>query len=167
MQDATPAPAAGDGMAASQPAPAATQQAPQQAPQQVMLPPRPAQTHALALQPAHATAAPSAAGTIGGTLFALALVIGLIFGLAWLARRMPGFALARHGGLRVVTSLALGARERLLVVEVGSTQLLVSSGASGTRLLHTLEQPLPEAAPAPAAATPFAQVLAQHFRKKA
>lgn len=164
MQDATPA--AGDGMAASQPAPAAPA-ATQQAPQHAVLPPRPAQTHALALQPAHAPAAPSAAGTIGGTLFALALVIGLIFGLAWLARRMPGFALARHGGLRVVTSLALGARERLLVVEVGSTQLLLSSGASGTRLLHTLEQPLPEAAPPPAAASPFAQVLAQHFRKKA
>lgn len=164
MQDATPAPApaAGDGMAASQPAPAAPATA-----QPAMLPPRPAQTHALALQPAHAPAAPSAAGTLGGTLFALALVLGLIFGLAWLARRMPGFAQSRHGGLRVVTSLALGARERLLVVEVGGTQLLLSSGASGTRLLHTLAQPLPEAAPAPAAASPFAQVLAQHFRKQA
>ena len=155
MQDATPASAAQPVPAA----PAATQPA-------VPLP-RPVQTHALALQPAHAPAAPSAAGTIGGTLFALALVIGLIFGLAWLARRMPGFALARHGGLRVVTSLALGARERLLVVEVGSTQLLLSSGASGTRLLHTLEHPLLDAAPPPAAASPFAQVLAQHFRKKA
>ena len=121
MQDATPA-------SAAQPVPAAPA-----ATQPAVPPPRPVQTHALALQPAHAPAAPSAAGTIGGTLFAPALVIGLIFGLAWLARRMPGFALARHGGLRVVTSLALGARERLLVVEVGSTQLLLSSGASGTR----------------------------------
>nr|WP_240125303.1 flagellar biosynthetic protein FliO [Thermomonas alba] len=125
----------------------------------------PAQTHALVMPPAHAPAAPSAAGTIGGTLFALALVLALIFTLAWLARRIPGFSAARQGGLRVVTSLALGARERLLVVEVGSTQLLLASGPSGTRLLHTLEQPLPAPPPATTPAAPFARVLAQHFGK--
>ena len=115
------------------------------------------------MKPAHVDP-PSAAGTIGGTLFALALVLGLIFALAWLVRRMPGLAGMRGGsGLRVVASLALGTRERLVVVEVGQTQLLLGTGAAGTRLLHTLETPLPVEPPPQAPA--FAQLLAQRLGK--
>lgn len=128
------------------------------------MPTRPAKATAGVQQPVHA-APPSAAGSIGGTLFALALVLGLIFGLAWLARRMPGMTgLRGNAGLRVVRSLALGTRERLVVVEVGGTQLLLGTGAGGTRLLHTLETPLVD--DAPAQPTPFAQLLAQRLGKK-
>ncbi|WP_409601854.1 flagellar biosynthetic protein FliO [Thermomonas sp.] len=124
---------------------------------------RSAKTTAVVMQPARADT-PSAAGTVGGTLFALALVLGLIFALAWLARRVPGLAGMRGGnGLRVVASLALGTRERLVVVEVGQTQLLLGTGATGTRLLHTLEAPLPEAPPSQAPT--FHQLLAQRFGK--
>ena len=144
--------------------PAAAQPA-QPAPRTIAgLPSRPAKTSAVAVQPAHA-APPSVAGSIGGTLFALALVLALIFGLAWLARRIPGLAGTRGTGLRVVASTALGARERLVVVEVGGQQLLLGTGASGTRLLHALETPLP--VEAPAQPMPFAQLLAQQFGKKA
>lgn len=104
------------------------------------------------------------AGSVGGAVLALLLVVGLILALAWLARRMPGIgAGASNPALRVVGSLALGPRERLVVVEVGQTQLLLGVGNGGTRTLHTLEAPLPEAA---ASTSPFAQVLAQHFGKK-
>ena len=128
------------------------------------MPTRPAKATAAVQQPVHA-APPSAAGSIGGTLFALALVLGLIFGLAWLARRMPGMTgLRGNAGLRVVRSLALGTRERLVVVEVGGTQLLLGPGAGGTRLLQTLDTPLVD--DAPAQPTPFAQLLAQRLGKK-
>lgn len=127
------------------------------------LPTRPAKTTAMTVQPGHA-APPSAASTLGGTLFALALVLGLIFGLAWLARRMPGLAGMRGNGLRVIASTPLGARERLVVVEVGEQQLLLGTGASGTRLLHVLEAPLP--VESPAQPVPFAQLLARQFGKK-
>ena len=104
-------------------------------------------------------------GSLGGAVFALVLVVGLILGLAWLVRRMPGLGGgAANPALRIVGSLALGPRDRLVVVEVGQTQLLLGVGAGGTRTLHTLEQPLPgaEAKASPA----FAQLLAQHFGKK-
>lgn len=128
------------------------------------MPARPTKTVAGVQQPAHA-APPSAAGSIGGTMFALALVLGLIFGLAWLARRMPGMTgLRGNSGLRVVRSLALGTRERLVVVDVAGTQLLLGTGAGGTRLLHTLETPLAD--DAPAQPTPFAQLLAHRLGKK-
>jgi len=87
--------------------------------------------------------------------------------LGWLAKRMPGFGGTRNNSaLRVVGSLALGPRERVVVVAVGDTQLLLSVGSGGTRTLHTLETPLP--LPPEAKTTPaFAQLLAQHFGKKA
>ncbi|MGJ4803097.1 flagellar biosynthetic protein FliO [Luteimonas sp. SDU82] len=113
-----------------------------------------------------AVASPTTAGSLGGAVFALVLVVGLILLLSWLAKRMPGLG---GGGvanpaLRIVGSLALGPRDRLVVVEVGETQLLLGVGSGGTRTLHTLEQPLPTAA---AKSTPaFAQLLAQHFGKK-
>nr|WP_078759068.1 flagellar biosynthetic protein FliO [Lysobacter spongiicola] len=123
-------------------------------------------TTATTVQPAaEPFAAPAGdAGSVGGAVLALLLVVGLILALAWLARRMPGIgAGASNPALRVVGSLALGPRERLVVVEVGQTQLLLGVGNGGTRTLHTLEAPLPEAA---ASTSPFAQVLAQHFGKK-
>ena len=105
-----------------------------------------------------------AAGAVGGTVLALLLVVGVILALAWLAKRMPG--LGAGGGnpaLKIVGSLALGPRERVVVIDVGGTQLLLSTGPHGTRALHTLEQPLP----APVnASSPFAQVLAKQFGKK-
>lgn len=108
---------------------------------------------------------PGAAGAIGGTVFALLLVLGLIFALAWLARRLPNLAGGTgHPALRVIASLPLGARERVVVVDVGGTQLLLGVGASGTRTLHRLERPLP--VPEPQRPSPFAQLLAQHFGKK-
>ena len=110
---------------------------------------------------------PSNAGSIGGALFALVLVIGLILLLGWLAKRMPGLGGARNNSaLRIVGSLALGPRDRVVVVAVGDTQLLLSVGSGGTRTLHTLDAPLPvqiETKTTPA----FAQLLAQHFGKKA
>ena len=99
-------------------------------------------------------------------MFALVLVVGLILALGWIAKRMPGFrAGGRNSSLRVIDSLTLGARERVVVVAVGNTQLLLGGGAGGTRTLHTLTEPLP--APEAGTTPAFAQLLAQHFGKKA
>ena len=109
---------------------------------------------------------PAAAGSIGSAVLALVMVIGLILALAWLAKRMPGLrGGSARSALRVVGSLALSPRERLVVVAVGNTQLVLGVGAGGTRTLHTLSEPLPvtETAGTPA----FAQLLSQHFGKKA
>jgi flagellar protein FliO/FliZ len=122
-------------------------------------------TTAHTAKPATFGEAPSAAGAVGGTVFALLFVLALILALAWLAKRMPSVAGASNPALRIVGSLSLGPRERVVVVDVGGTQLLLGVGAGGTRALHTLETPLPVAERTQS--TPFAQLLAQHFGKKA
>lgn len=125
-----------------------------------------ATTTAQAGTPAAAPQSPASVGTLGGAVFALVLVVALILVLSWLAKRMPGMGggAGAHPSLRIVGALALGPRDRLVVVEVGETQLLLGVGAGGTRTLHTLDQPLPAAA---AKSTPaFAQLLARHLGKK-
>lgn len=111
-------------------------------------------------------AGPSPATGVGGAVTALVVVITLILALAWLAKRMPvlGGGAGNSPALRIVGSLALSPRERVVVVAVGDTQLLMGVGTGGTRVLHTLAEPLATSAPV----TPvFAQLLAQHFGKKA
>ncbi|MGN6513093.1 MAG: flagellar biosynthetic protein FliO [Lysobacteraceae bacterium] len=159
--DAGPAPAAS---ATATPADAATTTSPMPS----AAPFVPAPAHHASVQAATPPAfgqAPSAAGAVGGTVFALLFVVGLILALAWLARRMPGVAGGSSRALRVVASLSLGPREKVVVVDVGGQQLLLATGAGGTRALHALAVPLPDAERA--AAPAFAQLLAQHFGKKA
>ncbi|BDU17860.1 flagellar biosynthetic protein FliO [Lysobacter auxotrophicus] len=111
---------------------------------------------------------------VGGAVFALILVVSLILALGWLAKRMPGFGRATGGGsaLRVVGSLTLGPRDRVVVVDVGGTQLLLGVGQNGMTTLHTLSEPLPVAQPSQGnpglqnLATPFAQLLQKHLGKK-
>ncbi|QGH66186.1 flagellar biosynthetic protein FliO [Xanthomonas oryzae pv. oryzicola] len=104
-----------------------------------------------------------------GAVFALLLVLALIVGLSWLLKRMPGSGFRSTEGLRVVTSLAVGAKERVVVVEVNGQQLLLGVTAGGISTLHTLPEPLPTT-PAPTLPTfkqlpNFAQLLAQKLRK--
>ncbi len=95
-------------------------------------------------------------------LAGLALVLVLFFLLLRGVKRLhPGFAAGR-ADFRVVASLALSTRERLLLVQVGEQQLLLGAAAQGLRCLHVLPQPLaarPATAAGAAAVTPFAEWL--------
>ena len=71
------------------------------------------------------------------------MVIGLILVLGWILRRLRGAALL--GGsrqLKIVASLALGQRERVVVVQVGEEQWLLGVTAQQISGLGKLAQPL-------------------------
>lgn len=83
-------------------------------------------------------------------LFGLLLVIGLIFLLAWLLRRMQQLNPRGNQAIKLISSHALGPRERLVLVQVGSEQVLLGLSAGRITPLHVLEEPvhLPDAEPA-------------------
>ena len=102
-----------------------------------------------AVEPAHSYAA---VGLLQAGL-GLAVVIGLIFVLAWAARRL-GLQPSGHGKvLKVVSSILVGQRERVVVVEIGDAWLVLGVAAGQVRTLHTLPAgQLPDApTPVPAA----------------
>lgn len=83
-------------------------------------------------------------------LFALLIVLGAIGAFAWLMRRIgPGQGSA-GGLLRVVGGVMVGPKERLVVVEIGETWLLLGVAGSSVTLVHSMPKP-PQMAPAPQA----------------
>jgi flagellar protein FliO/FliZ len=114
---------------------------------------------ALVLLAAAATAL--AGDTVGGLPGAslVRLVFGTVVAVAVLLLGAKVFV--RYGGaqgvaagsLRVVASLAVGQRERAVVVQVGDRQLLLGVAPGRVALLHELGAPLPVERHDPTAAT--------------
>ncbi|MBI2379375.1 MAG: flagellar biosynthetic protein FliO [Gammaproteobacteria bacterium] len=88
------------------------------------------------------TRAPLSAASVGQMLAALLLVIALILVSLWLLKRFQAVQAGGQGALRILASLPLGTRDRVLLVEVGKEQLLLGLSASGIRCLHVLSEPL-------------------------
>jgi len=84
-------------------------------------------------------------GALGKIGLALLGVIGLILLCAWLLRRFGGTSLRLGAHLRVVGSSALGQRERLVLVEMAGTWLLLGVTASQISKLHEMPAPAAQA----------------------
>jgi flagellar protein FliO/FliZ len=74
-------------------------------------------------------------------------IIALILGMAWVARRAGLVRQATGGAMKVVGSTMLGARQRLVLVEVGDTWLVLGVSPGEIRPLHTMTAGTPPAHP--------------------
>jgi flagellar protein FliO/FliZ len=108
---------------------------------------------------ATAAAAATAPGTAGAaTGFAqvaasLLLIVGVIVTLAWLATRLRLTPRAASSALKILADVAVGPKERVVLLKVGDAQALVGVGADGIRSLALLDRvvALPAEAPPPGA----------------
>lgn len=66
------------------------------------------------------------------------LIVGLLAGTAWLARKVSGGKGFGHGGMRVIGGVALGPRERIVLVEIGDTWLVIGIVPGQIRTLHKI-----------------------------
>jgi flagellar biosynthetic protein FliO len=80
----------------------------------------------------------SATGSLLQTLFALIVVLGVLGALAWFLKRYGPKAMGGNANLRVVGSLNLGGRERLLVVEIGNQWIVVGASPGRVNALATM-----------------------------
>ena len=103
---------------------------------------------------------PSLMSALASSLLALVLVVALILAMAWLLRRLPGHGMASGAGLRLVTSLNVGVKERVLVIDVGGEHLLIGVASGAVELLYKLPQPLPE----PTVTATFPTLLMKRLR---
>lgn len=100
-----------------------------------------------AAAPAASAVAPAAnaMGTgLGGQLtqmvLGLLLVIGLIFLLAWAMRRVQRVGPANGQLIELLSSRAIGPRDRLVLVQVGSEQILLGITPGRITPLHVLKE---------------------------
>ena len=92
----------------------------------------PAPPNVLAGQP------PSAAGSLLQTVLSLAFVIALLVGLAWLLKRFGPKSVTGGTTVKLVGALSVGARERILVVEVGEQWIVVGASPGRMNALATM-----------------------------
>ncbi len=77
---------------------------------------------------------------IAQIVFSLLLVLAAVVLVAWLLKRMN---IAKQGSgnlLKVLGSVAVGQRERIVLVEIEDTWLVIGVGPGQIRTLHTLEK---------------------------
>lgn len=103
------------------------------------------------------------AGSILQVVAGLAAVLAMVWAIAWLLKRFSPVHGSRSGLVRVIGGAALGQRERIVVVEVGGTWLLLGVAPGQVRTLHTM--PRTEPAVAPGAPAPQAAGFATWLRR--
>ena len=96
-------------------------------------------------------------------IMSLLMVLVVIIISAMILKRFQG---VRHSvnGLKIVTSLHLGAKEKLVVVQAGDKQLLLGVTPQQITLLETLDEPLVNSKEN---SVDFAQSLAKLLKQKA
>jgi len=95
------------------------------------------------LAAAQSAAVPDTPGVPGSamlqTIFGLALIIGLLFLGAYLLRRLNGGkAFGNTGPMRIVGGLMVSPRERIVLLEVGDTWVVIGIVPGQIKTLHTL-----------------------------
>jgi flagellar protein FliO/FliZ len=126
---------------------------------------------ALALATGTPIAAPaepaiSAAGSLMQVFIGLVAVLLLIAGTAWVAKRLGVTQGGASSLLRVVSSASVGTRERVVVVEVGESWLVVGVAPGSVNALMTLPKSDLQSTAAPALSGSFAARLHQMIEKR-
>lgn len=84
---------------------------------------------------------------LGQVTLVLILIIGIILLCAWLFRKLNGTSLGHSKLLNVVGSVAVGQRERVVIVEINDTWLVLGVAAGHVTKLHEMpaqERPEPQ-----------------------
>lgn len=100
----------------------------------------------------------------GQIMTSLILILLIIFVGAWLLKRFGKVNGIANNQMRVLANMAVGQRERVVLLEVGKTQLLIGVTSSKISLLHELDEPLDIESSRPVEMGVFAQKLQEAMR---
>jgi flagellar protein FliO/FliZ len=96
---------------------------------------------------AEAVAGPGA-GSLAQVTLSLVLVLAAVFAAAWLVRRVRGFGRLGPGAIEILADVAVGTKERAVLVQVGRQQLLLGVAPGRVSTLHVLAEPVTTTPPA-------------------
>jgi len=115
--------------------------------------------------------AAASAGSLLQTILALCFVLALLAGLAWFMKRYGPKAAGGNAALRLVGSLSLGGRERIIVIEVADQWIVVGASPGRVNALATMPRQESVGAAMPAqqnglAGAGFSEWLKQTIEKR-
>lgn len=98
---------------------------------------------------AEALTKPSTAAALMQTLVGLGVVVALILTLAWVSRHLSGGRLGNTSFMKILAVQPLGAREKIILVDVAGQQMMLGVTPGRIVTLHVFDEPVlqvPEAA---------------------
>lgn len=75
-------------------------------------------------------------------LLGLFMVIAIIIGLSLAVKKFNMFPTGAPGAIRIISGLALSNKDRILLLQVGDEQILVSASPGQVRKVHELRAPV-------------------------
>ena len=108
-------------------------------------------------------ASPVSVGSVAQLGLSLAAIVALILAVSWVLKRLKLGAIRGRGEITVIDQLSLGPRERIVLVRVGGSQVLIGVGAGGVVGLTPLAVPI--AIESPPDSTAFADRLREFMKR--
>jgi flagellar protein FliO/FliZ len=87
-------------------------------------------------------ASPLSVGSVAQLALSLAAIVALILAVSWVLKRLKLGTVRGRGEIAVIDQLALGPRERIVLLRVGESQVLIGVGAGGVVGLTPLATPI-------------------------
>lgn len=87
-------------------------------------------------------ASPLSVSSLAQLTLSLAAIVALIFALSWVLKRFKMTAPRGRGDMAVLDEVAVGPRERVVLLRVGDTQVLIGIGSAGIVGLAPLATPI-------------------------
>ena len=94
------------------------------------------------------TPVPLSATPIGGgrhmvsVVLALLGIIALIFALSWFVKRFGQGGFAQNQHMKILSTMPLGTRERIVLIDAGGQQILLGITATAINTLHVFSEPI-------------------------
>lgn len=88
--------------------------------------------------PAPLPASPVSIGGVLQVLFGLIVVLATVAGSAWILKRLAPGQVSAGGAIKLIGGIAVGPKERVVVVEVGETWLVVGVAPGQVSALHNM-----------------------------
>lgn len=78
---------------------------------------------------------------IEGAAVSLAIILLIIFFLAWLIRKfLPSVVAVNKKQMKILSVLPLGGRDKIMLVDVAGTQIVIGVSAAGINRLHVFSE---------------------------
>jgi flagellar protein FliO/FliZ len=87
-------------------------------------------------------ASPLSVGSLTQLTLSLVAIVALILAIGWVLKRLKLAAPRGSGDIAVLDELSVGPRERIVLVRVGDSQVLVGVGTGGIVPLSPLANPI-------------------------
>lgn len=83
---------------------------------------------------------PMSGGYLLQLIFGLVVVIICIVALSWVAKRMQRLQSSSDGSLKIIDGINMSARERVVLLQAGSKQILVGVAPGRVNTLHVFDE---------------------------